>query len=125
MVVREVAEELLDHLLLVVGEIRYIIQFMNVAQVGEYLLGIHHVLIHVVKVGKQQLSPTVEMIQGFINARTFHEGFVQIADRLDRVSHLQIRMSAEKVADGDIGSSRWACVPAGPSSCSGRVMLAC
>ena len=103
MVVREVAEELLDHLLLVVGEIRYIIQFMNVAQVGEYLLGIHHVLIHVVKVGKQQLSPTVEMIQGFINARTFHEGFVQIADRLDRVSHLQIRMSAEKVADGDIG----------------------
>ena len=105
MVVSEVVEELPDHLFLVICEIGNVIQLMDIAQVGEELLGVYHVLVHIVEVGKQQLSPTIEMVQGLVDARTFHEGLVQIADRFDGVSNLQVRVASEEVADGDIGGS--------------------
>ena len=105
MIIREIAEEFLDHFFLIVCEIRNIVEFVDVTQIGKEQFGIYHVLIYIVKIGKEELSPTVKMVEGLINACVCYEHLVQVADRLDRVSYLQLGMSAEEVADGDVCGS--------------------
>ena len=39
---------------------------MNVAQIGEHKIGISHILIDVVEIGQQQLSPTIELVKRFL-----------------------------------------------------------
>lgn len=105
MIIREIAEEFLDHCFLIVCEIRNIVEFMDVTQIGKEQFGIYHVLIYIVKIGKEELPPTVKVIEGLINACACYEYLVQVADRLDWVSNLQVGVSAEEVADGDVCGS--------------------
>ena len=76
---------------------------MDVAQIGEHLIGRSHILVKVVEVGEQQLSPAVEMVERLIDARTRGKALVEFTDKQDRVGHLQVGMTAEEVADGDVG----------------------
>ena len=43
------------------------------------------------------------MIERLVGLYCLDEGLVQVADEFDRVSHLQVGMATEEVADGDIG----------------------
>lgn len=54
---------------------------MDVTQIGKEQFGIYHVLIYIVKIGKEELPPTVKVIEGLINASACYEYLVQVADR--------------------------------------------
>ena len=101
-VVAEVGEEARKHLLLLVVEIGYVVELVNVLEVAEYAVGVCHVLVDVVEVGKQQLSPAVEMVESLVDARTFRERLVYVAYQFYRVGGLEVGMLAEEVADGDV-----------------------
>ena len=102
-VVREVTEEFSEHLFLCVSEIADVIQFVNVAQVGKHLVGIGHVLVYVVEVSEQQLSPSVEVVEGLVDARLAYERLVQQAYQLYGVADDTVGVLPEQVADGDVG----------------------
>ena len=76
---------------------------MNVLKVAEYAVGVCHVLVDVVEVGKQQLSPAVEVVERLVDARTLRERLVYVAYQLYRVGWLEVGMLAEEVADSDVG----------------------
>ena len=76
---------------------------MDVAQVGEDLIGWSHVLVEIVEVGEQQLSPAVEVVEGLVDACAVGEALIEFADELDGVGHLQCGVAAEEFADRDIG----------------------
>ena len=117
-VVGEVAEEAADHLALLVGEVGYIVELVDVAQVGEDLVGRAHVLVEIVEVGEQQLAPAVEVVEGLVDARAGGEGLVELTDEQDGVGNLQLRVAAEEVADGDVGGA-----PEGLTSEAGEVLV--
>jgi hypothetical protein len=83
--VREVAEEALQQLSLLGGKIRHVVEFVNVAQVGEHLVGRPHVLVEVVKVGEQQLSPTVEVVECLVDACALDEALMEFAYFKDKI----------------------------------------
>ena len=90
MLVGEVAEEALDQLPLLGREIRHVVEFVDVAQIGKHAVGGAHVLVEIVEVGEQQLSPAVEVVERLVNARTLGEALVEFADEQDGVGHLQL-----------------------------------
>ena len=90
MVVGEVAEEAAYHLALLVGEVGHIVELVDVAEVGEDLIGWPHVLVEVVEVGEQQLSPAVEVVEGLVDACAVGEALVEFADEEDGVGDLQL-----------------------------------
>ena len=102
-VVAKVGKEALKHLALLIGKIRYVVKLVYVFKIAEYLVGISHILVDVVEVGNEQLSPTVEVVEGLVYARTLDERLVQIAYKLDGVAHRSCRVLAKEVADGDVG----------------------
>ena len=114
----KVAEESANHIALFVREIRYIVEFVNIAQIGKHLVGRGHVLIEVVEVGQEQLSPTVEVVERLVDARTLGEAFVELAHQEDGIGHLEARVTAEEVADGDVGGA-----PDGASCQTGEVLV--
>ena len=81
MIFGEVAEEASDHLALFVGEIGDVIKLMDIPQVLEHLVCRAHVLIQIVEVGQEQLSPAVEMIHGFIHPCGLDEDLMQLTDQ--------------------------------------------
>ena len=99
----KVAEKSSNHGTLLVGQVRDVVQLVDVAQIGEDAVGIGHVLVDVVEVRQQQLAPAVELVQRLLHARTLAERLVQVAHQLDGVGHHQVRLLAEEVADGDVG----------------------
>ena len=101
-VVVKVTEEALQHFPLFVSEIRQVVQFVQVAQVGQHPVGIGHVLVNVVEVGQQQLSPPVELVERLLRAGDGTERTVQQADGFYGVGHLQAALPSEEVADGDV-----------------------
>ena len=103
MIVGEVTEETLYEFALLVGEIRHIVEFVDVAEVGEDTVGGTHVLVEVVEVGEQQLPPAIEMVECLVNACATGKALMEFADEQDGVGHLQFGMAAEKIADSDIG----------------------
>ena len=80
MILGEVAEEASDHLPLFVGEVGDIVEFMDIPQVLEHLICRAHVLIQIVEVGQEQLSPAVEVIQGLIHPCGLDKDLVQFTD---------------------------------------------
>lgn len=50
MVIREIAKEFLNDFLLFFGEVRHVIEFMDVTEVGKELPGRSHVLVHIIEV---------------------------------------------------------------------------
>ena len=109
--VGEIAEEALYEFALLIGEIRHIIEFVDVTQVGEDAVGRTHVLVEVVEVGEQQLAPAIEVVERLVDARASGEALVEFADEQDGVGDLEFGVAAEEVADGDIGGTpqRTAC----------------
>ena len=90
MVFGEVAEESAYHLALLVSEVGHIVELVDVAQVGEDLIGWSHVLVEIVEVGEQQLSPAIEVVEGLVDARAEGEALVEFADEEDGVGNLQL-----------------------------------
>ena len=76
---------------------------MDIPQVLKHLVGWSHVLIQIIEISQEQLPPTIEMIQRLIHLCRFGKTLVQLTYQQDRVSHLPFRVTAEQVADGDIG----------------------
>ena len=71
LVVTEVGEETFQKVALLLSKIRQIVKFVYVLKIAEYLVGISHILVNIVKVGEQQLSPTIEVVECLVNASTF------------------------------------------------------
>ena len=101
----KVAKEATNHIALFVREIRYIVELVDIAQIGKHLIGRGHVFIEVVEVGQEQLSPTIEVVERFVDARTLGEAFVELAHQEDGIGHLETRVTSEEVADGDVGGA--------------------
>ena len=102
---REIAEELGQQRLLLFGEIIDVVHLVNVAQIGKHLVGISHVLVDVIKVGQQQLPPSIEMVECLVYACYRCEDSMQVADELDGVGNRKGAVLAEEVADGDIAGA--------------------
>ena len=102
-VVGEVAEELPQQVFLLVGQIGDVVELVKIAEVGEHFVGIGHVLVDVVEVAQQKLSPSVEMVERLVDAGGLDEHLVQVAHLLDGVGNDQFAMLAKEVADGDVG----------------------
>ena len=63
---------------------------MDVSKVGKNLMGIGHVLVDIIKVGKQQLAPSVETVERLILTGDFRIGTIEVADQLDGVGNHQL-----------------------------------
>ena len=98
----EIAEEALYHGFLLGREVGHVVELMDVAQVGKHLLRIGHVLVDIVEVGEQKLSPGIEVVERLVDARRGHKALVKVADELDGVGHAARGLLPEEVADGDI-----------------------
>ena len=114
MVGREIAEEALQQFRLFLREIGQVVEFVDVAQVAEHVVSHRHILIDVVEIADEQLSPAVEMVECLVDSRDGDERAVEFADQSDGVAHGETGMLAEEVADGDVrrtpdGVSRKAC----------------
>ena len=99
----EVAEEATDHLSLFLRQIGYVVEFVDVAEIGEDTFGGGHILVDVVEVGEQQLPPAVEVVERLVVARTGGEAAMQVAHQFDGVCNLAVAMAAEQFTDGDVG----------------------
>ena len=75
---------------------------MVISQVAEHFRGISHILVYVIEVGKQQLSPPVELVESFVPTGNCREHLVQLGHELYRVAHCQFRTAAKQVAYGCI-----------------------
>ena len=53
-------------------------------------MGIGHVLVDIIKVGKQQLAPSVETVERLILTGDFRIGTIEVADQLDGVGNHQL-----------------------------------
>ena len=107
MIVGKVTEETLYEFALLVGEIRHVIKFVDVAQVGKDTVCRTHILVEVVEVGEQQLPPAIEMVECLVNACATGKALMEFADEQDGVGHLQFGMAARGTLvgedDGDTG----------------------
>ena len=103
MLLGEMAEEMAQQFALLVGKIAQVVEFVDVAQVGKYAVGVGHVLVDVVEVADEQLAPTIELVERLVAAGLKTERLVQVAHQLDGVGHMQLTLLAEQFADGDVG----------------------
>lgn len=98
----EIGEKLGEKLLLLVGKIGRVVEFVYVAKVGEDAARVGEVFVDVVEVGKQQLSPREELVERFVLARDGGENAVEVADEFHRIGHFERAVVAKQVADGDV-----------------------
>ena len=110
LVVREIPEEPFDSLTLFVGEVTHVVVLVDIAQIGKHLVGIRHILVQVVEIGQQQLSPTVEMIQRLVGPGDGDKRLVQVAHQFDGVGHRQFPVLTKQVADGHVGRTPYGLV---------------
>ena len=103
MVVAEIREEFADDFALFLAEIADVVEFAIVPEIGEDLVGSNHVLVNVVEVGQQQLSPSVKTVERLIEACHLGVGTVKVANQLNGVCNGQFRLAAEELADGEVG----------------------
>ena len=80
-------EEVFQEFFLFCRKVAHVVEGVNVAQVGEHPVSIRHVLVDVVEVGQEQLSPTIELVERLVHARLSHECLVEFADELEWVGH--------------------------------------
>ena len=66
----EITEELLEDIALLLAQIRGVVVFVDIAEIGEDMLCRSHVLVEVIEIREQDLSPSVEMVEGFVNSCT-------------------------------------------------------
>lgn len=51
--------------------------------------GVCHVLVYVVKIGKQQFAPAIEMVESLVYAGASYEAFMQVAYKFYTVADLK------------------------------------
>ena len=73
MILGEIAEKAADHLTLFVGEIGNVVELVDVAQVSKDPIGIGQIFVNIVEVGKQQLTPAVELVEALVSPRASAE----------------------------------------------------
>ena len=117
-IVGEIAEKPLDHCLLVVIQIAHAIQLVKVSQIGKDAAGVGHVLVEVVEISQQQLSPAIEVVERLVDAGHLDKAAVQLADQAYGIGYGHVGMVTEQVADGDIGGT-----PDGASGLTGQVVV--
>ena len=93
----------MQHLSLLLGEEAVVIQLVQVAQVGEDAVGIGQLLVDVIEIADEQLSPTEELIEGLFGTCKLTEGLIEVADQLDGVGNMERGLLTEEFADGDVG----------------------
>ena len=99
----EVGEKLADGVALAGRQVACVVELVEIAQVGENLSRRCHVLVDIVEVAEQQLAPAEEVVDGLLVAGDARVDLMEVADELDVVGHLQLAVTAEEVADGDVG----------------------
>ena len=100
----EVTEELLDGgFLLRVHEGVVIHQRTEILQVGKQLAGIYQILVGIIEIAQQELTPEVEIIQGFLALGRFLEDLVEFANQLHRIAHFTLGKAPEQFTDADGG----------------------
>ena len=104
-VVEVLVEEGFERCLLLLAEFGHGVEFMIVFHLAEDLAGGCHVLVDIVEVAEQQLSPTEEVVERLDGAVLHHVlvGAIEQGDELQVVGNAQWRLAFEEVADGDIG----------------------
>ena len=78
---------------------------MEVSDIGEETGSIHEMLVEVVEIGKKNLTPRPETIQGLRVFNMASIGRMKTADGLDRVGKRHRRGLLEELADGQIVGS--------------------
>ena len=58
---------------------------MQIGQVAKHIVGIGHILVQVIKVCQEQLSPAIKLIKGFCRACFLHITFVEFSHRCDGI----------------------------------------
>ena len=114
----EILEELLECLDLLCRQIRSVVKLMVIAEVGKHLVGVGHILVEVVEVGQQQLSPSVEVVECLVDARLEGETPMEVGYQFDGVGNLQFRLLFKQFADGQVG---WA--PDGSARPSRQILV--
>ena len=66
----KVLEKRLENLFLLLRQVRNVIKLVYVSKIGKHFVGINHVLVNVIKVGEQQLAPSIELVKRFITSGT-------------------------------------------------------
>jgi hypothetical protein len=101
-VIAEVAEEAAQDITLLISEIGHVVEFVEVAEIGKDTVGRCHILVYVIEVGHKDLPPSIEMVEGLVNACTLCEAFMKVADQLDRIGHMEAAVLPEEFTDGNI-----------------------
>ena len=90
--------------LLLLVEIADVVQFPEVTDIGEYPVCICHILVDVIEVGQQQLSPSVKLVKCLSHiAGHLSICFVEVAYTFDGIGHGQFGVLAEEIRNRNIG----------------------
>ena len=61
-VIVEIAEKALNDRTLFVGQITDVVEFVKVTDIGKDMIGISPVFVDIIEIGKEELSPAVEVV---------------------------------------------------------------
>ena len=103
MLIGEGGKEFLQGRTLIIGQVTHGVQLMQVAQVGEQAAGIYQVLVNVVKVGQQQLTPREKLVKGLLATGAGHVTLVQLAHLQQRVGLYLVAVTGKELGDGAVG----------------------
>ena len=85
----EVLKELPDgFFLFFIEEFVVVHQVLQVLQIAEQFVCIHHIFVYVVEIANQQFTPEVEIVQRLPTFGFFFEYFIKLADQTDRIPYL-------------------------------------
>ena len=83
-------------------KIEIVHQGVQVLQVAEEGIGLHQILVGIVEIADEELSPEIEVVQGFLALGYFLVYPVEVADQFDGISGLQGGSLTEQVADAEV-----------------------
>ena len=102
-VILEITEESFEQFLLLCGEVRDIVIFVEILQVTEDFICICIILIDIIKVSKEQLSPTEKLIERFLLARYSHKTLMKVGHTFQRIGNSQCGMLSKQFTNSDVG----------------------
>lgn len=76
---------------------------VQIPEVAEQSVRIGQILVGIIEIADQHLTPEIKVVQRFLASGCFAEHPVKVAYELDGISHLQAGRLAEEFADADIG----------------------
>ena len=61
-VIVEIAEKALNDSTLFIGQITDVVEFVKVTDIGKDMIGVSPVFVDIIEIGKEELSPAVEVV---------------------------------------------------------------